>query len=57
MLDELLTISKLELGSVTLNCEKVEISDFISYARQIGEELEKRILILKLLIKQKVLLL
>ncbi len=42
MLDELLTISKLELGSVTLNCEKVEISDFISYARQIGEELEKK---------------
>ncbi len=42
MLDELLTISKLELGSVTLNCEKVEISDFISYAGQIGEELEKK---------------
>ena len=27
MLDELLTISKLELGSVTLNCEKVERSE------------------------------
>lgn len=42
MLDELLTISKLELGSVTLNCERVEISDFIGYAKQIGEELEKQ---------------
>lgn len=41
MLDELLTISKLELGSITLNCERVEISDFIGYAKQIGEELEK----------------
>ncbi|MDE5669951.1 MAG: cell wall metabolism sensor histidine kinase WalK [Eubacterium sp.] len=42
MLDELLTISKLELGSVTLNCEKIAVSDFIDYARQIGEELEKQ---------------
>lgn len=41
MLDELLTISKLELGSITLNCERVEISDFIGYASQIGVELEK----------------
>ncbi|MDE6110386.1 MAG: cell wall metabolism sensor histidine kinase WalK, partial [Eubacterium sp.] len=41
MLDELLTISKLELGSITLNCEMVEIADFIGYAKQIGEELEK----------------
>lgn len=42
MLDELLTISKLELGSVTLNCEKVKIADFLSFAEDIGEELEKR---------------
>lgn len=42
MLDELLTISKLELGSVTLNCEQVGISDFIGYAKQIGGELEKQ---------------
>ena len=41
MLDELLTISKLELGSVTLNCERVEIADFIGFASQIGEDLEK----------------
>lgn len=41
MLDELLTISKLELGSVTLNCERIEIANFIEYARQIGDEIEK----------------
>ena len=42
MLDELLTISKLELGSITLNCEKVLISDFTGFAAQLGEELEKQ---------------
>lgn len=42
MLDELLTISKLELGSITLNCERVEISDFIEYASQIREELAQK---------------
>ncbi|MDE6722682.1 MAG: HAMP domain-containing histidine kinase, partial [Eubacterium sp.] len=41
MLDELLTISKLELGSITLNCDRVEIADFIGYAAQLEEELEK----------------
>lgn len=42
MLDELLTISKLELGSITLNFERIEIADFIEYAKQIGEEIEKK---------------
>ncbi|MDE5604203.1 MAG: cell wall metabolism sensor histidine kinase WalK [Eubacterium sp.] len=42
MLDELLTISKLELGSVTLNFERIETADFIEYAKQIGEEIEKK---------------
>lgn len=41
MLDELLTISKLELGSVTLNCEKVRITDFLPFAQDVRTELEK----------------
>lgn len=41
MLDDLLAISKLELGAITLNCEKVKISDFIDFAEDIGEELKK----------------
>lgn len=41
MLNDLLTISKLELGSITLNCEKVHISDFLSFADEIGQELKK----------------
>lgn len=41
MLDELLTISKLEIGSVNLNCEEVKISDFIAFADEMKDELEK----------------
>lgn len=41
MLNDLLTISKLELGSITLNCEDVHINDFLSYASEIGSELKK----------------
>ncbi len=41
MLNDLLTLSKLELGSITLNCEQVRISDFLSFADEIGEELKK----------------
>lgn len=41
MLNDLLTLSKLELGSITLNCEKVHISDFVSFAADIGGELQK----------------
>lgn len=42
MLDDLLTVSKLELGSIKLNCEEVLISDFMSYAQEIGKELKKQ---------------
>lgn len=41
MLNDLLTLSKLELGSITLNCEQVRISDFLAFADEIGEELKK----------------
>ncbi|MDE6385434.1 MAG: cell wall metabolism sensor histidine kinase WalK [Eubacterium sp.] len=41
MLDDLLAISKLELGAITLNFEKVKISDFLDFAKDIGEELKK----------------
>ncbi len=41
MLDELLTISKLELGAVTLNCEKVKITHFLTFAEDVKAELEK----------------
>lgn len=41
MLNDLLTLSKLELGSITLNCEEVRISDFLSFAKEIGQELKK----------------
>lgn len=41
MLNDLLMISKLELGSITLNCEDVHINDFLSYASEIGSELKK----------------
>lgn len=36
------SLSKLELGSITLNCEQVRISDFLSFADEIGEELKGR---------------
>lgn len=42
MLNDLLTISKLELGTITLNCEDVHIEDFKVYADEIGSELEKQ---------------
>ena len=42
MLNDLLTLSKLELGTITLNREKVRTSDFISFADEIGEELKKK---------------
>jgi len=41
MLNDLLTISKLELGNITLNLEKVSISDFTGFAAEIGSELKK----------------
>lgn len=41
MLNDLLTISKLELGSITLNCEEVTLSDFIGFAEERGTELKK----------------
>lgn len=41
MLDDLLTISKLELGNITLNYEKVNVNDFLSFAKDIGSELAK----------------
>lgn len=39
MLNDLLTISKLELGDITLNKEKVNVSDFINFAYEIGHDL------------------
>ena len=41
MLNDLLTISKLELGNITLNLEKVSIADFMGFASEIGSELKK----------------
>lgn len=41
MLNDLLTVSKLELGSITLDCEEVLISDFMAYADEVGKGLEK----------------
>lgn len=41
MLNDLLTISKLELGNITLNLEKVSIADFTGFASEIGSELKK----------------
>lgn len=41
MLDDLLTISKLELGNITLHFEKVSIEDFINYASDLQAELTK----------------
>lgn len=39
MLDDLLTISKLELGNITLNFEKVSVEDFIAFADDLKQEL------------------
>lgn len=41
LLNDLLTLSKLELGTIKLNRERVRISDFMPYASELGEELEK----------------
>lgn len=41
MLDDLLTISKLELGNITLNYEKVNVNDFLNFAKDVGGELAK----------------
>ncbi len=40
MLNDLLTISKLELGDVTLNKEEVRVSEFIDFAYEVGHDLE-----------------
>lgn len=39
MLDDLLTVSKLELGTIELHRERVSVSDFKEFATQIGMEL------------------
>lgn len=39
MLDDLLTVSNLELGGITLSREKVSIGDVTDYAREIAQEL------------------
>ncbi|MCD7872085.1 MAG: HAMP domain-containing histidine kinase [Clostridiales bacterium] len=41
MINDLLTLSKLELGTISLNCEDVSLEDFLSYANSIGKELKK----------------
>jgi len=41
MLDDLLTISKLELGNITLHLEKVSVEDFINFASELQAELTK----------------
>ncbi len=53
MLDDLLTISKLELGSVTLNCERVKITDFLPFAEEVRAELEKNDFDLEIIDKTK----
>ncbi len=40
MLNDLLTISKLELGDITLNKENVKVSEFINFAYEVGHDLE-----------------
>ena len=42
ILDDLLTISKLELGDTTLNCESVTVADFLEFASGFEEELAKQ---------------
>lgn len=41
MLNDLLTISKLELGTVTLHPENVYINDFMQYAEELGRDLQE----------------
>ena len=53
MLDDLLTISKLELGSVTLNCERVKITDFLPFAEEVRAALEKNDFDLEIIDKTK----
>ncbi len=41
ILDDLLVLSKLELGATTLDCESVSIDDFIGFLSETGEALSK----------------
>ncbi len=41
MLDDLLAISKFELGNISLNCENVTVPDFIGFASGYAEPLSK----------------
>lgn len=41
MLNDLLTISKLELGTITLHPENVRINDFLQYAKELGRDLQE----------------
>ncbi len=40
MLNDLLTISKLELGDITLNKENIKVSEFIEFAYEVGHDLQ-----------------
>lgn len=42
MLDDLLTISKLELGNITLNFEEVSIDDFIAFTQDLKIDLAEK---------------
>lgn len=42
MLDDLLTISKLELGNITLNFEEVSIDDFIAFTEDLKNDLAEK---------------
>lgn len=42
MLDDLLTISKLELGNITLNLEEVSIDDFIAFTEDLKSDLAEK---------------
>ena len=41
MLNDLLTISKLELGTITLHPENVRINDFLQYSKELGRDLQE----------------
>ena len=41
MLNDLLTISKLELGAITLHPENVSVNDFMQYAHELGRDLQE----------------
>lgn len=40
MLNDLLTISKLELGDITLNKEDIKVAEFIDFAYEVGHDLQ-----------------